>query len=272
MENSLIPSEQSIKLYRMLRAIQNSERGNEILKCYFAYHGDYVNCSKVRNEQLSDNELSCIRYGIYHHIKFAYWAKDNLPFDKEISIYVSVKLIMNNDLSYVDNDVHCIWYPEVSSEETCCQLIHIYPELMYQVARVCTIANYTKLFDKLDVLPDYALMESANKHKSNLIYYKLYNLCKIKGTWFVMNDSCGMIGKPVPINPIKDDTVYHRKDIRYMYKLFKNEIGVSNMDNVEINENDIGIKFQDGDPLNTLIPSVDYVEIKMSMIEQYLKS
>lgn len=264
-----IPSTESIDLYYMLKGTKEPEKGNEVLKCYFSYHGDYNNYSKVRDNCMSDIELSCVRHGIYHHLEFAYWCKDNLPLDNSIDVHISAKLIMNNDLSHVNDRVYCIWYPELPSEETCREIVRKHPQLLYQVARVCTIANYTMLFKQLTVLPDYSLIESAKRHKSDIIYYNLYDMCRKKGTWFVMNDGFGMVEKPRPVKLTNAIDVYHPEDIRIMYSASAEDVEVSD---VEINKEDIGLGFQDGDPLNTSLPSMDFVNKKLLLIEDYLKS
>jgi hypothetical protein len=95
----------------------------EVAKCYFAYIGKPYECS----ETLSNKEINCLIHGVYHHLSFAYWCKDNID-DLRIKEAVSAKLIMNDDLSFVVGKPYCIWYPETAKEDIYRKLYKIHPE------------------------------------------------------------------------------------------------------------------------------------------------
>ncbi|KAJ0163182.1 hypothetical protein CTA2_3383 [Colletotrichum tanaceti] len=56
---------------------------------------------------------------------------------------------------------HCIWYPDVATEDTYREVVRRYPEMRYQVSRACAVAGYKTLLDELDLLPDVSIAEEA---------------------------------------------------------------------------------------------------------------
>ncbi|TKW55886.1 hypothetical protein CTA1_11737 [Colletotrichum tanaceti] len=56
---------------------------------------------------------------------------------------------------------HCIWYPDVATEDTYREVVRRYPEMRYQVGRACAVAGYKTLLDELDLLPDVSIAEEA---------------------------------------------------------------------------------------------------------------
>lgn len=56
---------------------------------------------------------------------------------------------------------YCIWHPHVASQDNYRKLWQQYPDMSYQVARACAVANYVELYLEMDVLPDVSVAEEA---------------------------------------------------------------------------------------------------------------
>lgn len=74
---------------------------------------------------------------------------------------------MNNDLSRITPETsglpYCIWYPGIPKPATCRELVRRAPSMKPAVAMVCILADYSDVWDVLDVDPGTNLMENARE-------------------------------------------------------------------------------------------------------------
>ena len=75
------------------------------------------------------------------------------------------------DASIPETLPYCIWYPKLALESTYRELVKRYPTLKYQVARACAVANYSALYQELEILPEVAVAEEARA--SGSVIYKM---------------------------------------------------------------------------------------------------
>ena len=74
---------------------------------------------------------------------------------------------------------YCFWYPDIPKEETLRELLQQYPDMVYQVARVCAVAGYLDLYKDLDILPEVHIAEEAGYaaiQRNNKSCREIYNL------------------------------------------------------------------------------------------------
>ncbi|KAH8695444.1 hypothetical protein BGW36DRAFT_382705 [Talaromyces proteolyticus] len=117
----------------------------------------------------------CIICGIRYHEQFA----EN-PDLEQLSHYVPEVLRALNARAIMSNKIpsmpeardrpYCIWYPQVASQDTYRKLWQQYPDMSYQVARACAVANYVELYLEMDLLPDTSVAEEARASGSMEIY------------------------------------------------------------------------------------------------------
>lgn len=175
---------------------------DRFIRSWYAHHGDWQEYSKVYYHGSiydSPDEELCVAHGCYFYLNFAIWCKDNFKDStNRILKAISAKLIMNNDLSYVRDDVYCIWYPDQPSEETCIKLLKDYPHLKYQVARVCVEYSYNELFKTLDILPEEGLLSIVESKRNRELkrYIKSQKKQHKQKLWRVLNDTNGMLTEP----------------------------------------------------------------------------
>ncbi|KAJ5288016.1 hypothetical protein N7478_003702 [Penicillium angulare] len=117
-------------------------------------------------------EYNCILRGIYHSTAFARWwayqletnpgrailpgktlIEGNTRECKEIRTAINARMIMNNDISGIENDSDClpwlIWLPVKPSEATLLDLARKCPSMGHQIAITCVICDYKSIFRSL---------------------------------------------------------------------------------------------------------------------------
>lgn len=94
------------------------------------------------------------------------------------------------DMTTDDEFPYCIWHPDLPSKETLEALAARYPQMRYQVGRVCAIAGHTDLYRSLDILPEVAIAEEARESGSLEIYEQILG-APVK--WRVFDDHHGSL-------------------------------------------------------------------------------
>ncbi|KAJ5689264.1 hypothetical protein N7462_003656 [Penicillium macrosclerotiorum] len=135
-------------------------------------------------------EYNCILRGIYHSTTFARWwayqletnpgrailpgkllGQGNKQECREIRTAINARMIMNNDISGIDNDSDClpwvIWGPVKPSELTLADLVRKCPSMGHQVAITCIICDYESIFRSLK--PPYT--ESLDGYTDHTVSY-----------------------------------------------------------------------------------------------------
>ncbi|KAL2286449.1 hypothetical protein FJTKL_06820 [Diaporthe vaccinii] len=117
-------------------------------------YSDDICKAALRGEKLPATEPSrmahvtglCVLRGIRHHDGFA---AELLPgsaeHDPVFARTLHARAIMSNnipDIPAAEEFPHCIWYPDVASEDSYRQLARRYPQMRYQVGRACAVAGY----------------------------------------------------------------------------------------------------------------------------------
>jgi hypothetical protein len=106
---------------------------------------------------------------------------------------------MNDNLTYVHDNIYCIWYPELPSEKTCIELSSKYK---YLVGRVCAIAGYYNLYKELEILPEIHILEEAKLANSTAIVDLIKDEASRIGLWRCMDDNTREIVEPIRIDNI----------------------------------------------------------------------
>lgn len=68
--------------------------------------------------------------------------------DLRLTRPMNVQAIMNNRIPNMpesDEFPYCIWHPNIPSQDTCRALLQLYPQMKYQIRRICAVAGYTEL-------------------------------------------------------------------------------------------------------------------------------
>ncbi|KAJ5726217.1 uncharacterized protein N7483_007574 [Penicillium malachiteum] len=117
-------------------------------------------------------EYNCGLRGIYHSTTFVRWwayqletnperailpgkllGQDNERECREIRTAINARMIMNNDISGIDDDSDClpwvIWGPVKPSEKTLTDLVRKCPSMGHQIAITCIICDYESIFRSL---------------------------------------------------------------------------------------------------------------------------
>ncbi|KAF3034810.1 hypothetical protein E8E12_005706 [Didymella heteroderae] len=84
--------------------------------------------------------------------------------DPRFTRALNAQAIMNNRIPdmYEPNEFpYCIWHPKTPSQDTCRALLRRYPQMNYQIGRVCAVAGYTDLYQSLSLLPEVHIAEEA---------------------------------------------------------------------------------------------------------------
>jgi hypothetical protein len=152
--------------------------------------------SRVKGDVLIQDECYCLSHGIYKSMEFALWCKNNTDYER---ITISEKFIMNDNLTYVHDNIYCIWYPELPSEKTCIELSSKYK---YLVGRVCAIAGYYNLYKELEILPEIHILEEAKLANSTAIVDLIKDEASRIGLWRCMDDNTREIVEPIRIDNI----------------------------------------------------------------------
>jgi hypothetical protein len=117
----------------------------------------------------------CVIHGIRYHEQFATHPdlEQLKQFVPEISRALNARAIMSNKIPSMPearDRPYCIWHPEVASQDTYRKLWQQYPDMSYQIARACAVANYVELYLEMDLLPDVSVAEEARASGSMEIY------------------------------------------------------------------------------------------------------
>ncbi|KAJ4378726.1 hypothetical protein N0V86_005597 [Didymella sp. IMI 355093] len=95
--------------------------------------------------------------------------------DAQFTRALNAQAIMNNripDMHEPDEFPYCIWHPKIPTKDTCQELLHRYPQLNYQIGRVCAVAGYTDVYHSLALLPEVHIAEEA-RDANNLDIYNV---------------------------------------------------------------------------------------------------
>jgi hypothetical protein len=86
---------------------------------------------------------------------------------------LNAQAIMNDripDMLEHDELPYCIWHPSAPSQDTCRALLQRYPQIIYQIGRVCAVAGYTDLYHSLFLLPEAHIAEEARDNNNPDIF------------------------------------------------------------------------------------------------------
>lgn len=260
-------SEQSIHTCRMLLGHIPPERGNEILRLYFAFHGKVEQYEAVKLDTLTEKEILCLTHGVYFHIEFARWCKENM-LNKCVSLdrAISAKLIMNNDLSYVCNDVYCIWFPEVASEETYRTLYQMYPHLTCLIARACAVGNYLNLYKETGLFPEQHVLDEARalNHQDFVDY--IVSTCKDGIIYECMTDLGSKIVPMTSCNLKLSQKFPVGTNVIHLKEMYCSELEPwSHTGHITVS--DFRIKYQYIDPLGTGVIQDTVVQEKLLLVQ-----
>ncbi|KAJ5560126.1 hypothetical protein N7513_002525 [Penicillium frequentans] len=140
-------------------------------------------------------EYNCILRGIYHSTSFARWWAYQLETNpgrailpgkllgqgnerecREIRTAIHARMIMNNDISGIDNDSDClpwvIWGPVKPPKNTLIDLVRKCPSMGHQVAITCIICDYESIFRLLK--PPYTESLYVAARRSENPFYLQY--------------------------------------------------------------------------------------------------
>jgi hypothetical protein len=96
----------------------------------------------------------CVIRGIRYNDGFALGLRGVTP---RFTRALNAQAIMNNrvpDMQNSEDFPYCIWHPNTPDEDTCRALVQRYPQMAYQVGRVCAVAGYFDLYRDLHLLPE----------------------------------------------------------------------------------------------------------------------
>ncbi|KAJ5518668.1 hypothetical protein N7453_001090 [Penicillium expansum] len=134
-------------------------------------------------------EYDCVLRGIYHSTTFARWWAYQLETNpgrailpgkllgqgnerecREIRTAINARMIMNNDISGIDDDSDClpwvIWGPVKPSENTLTDLVRKCPSMGHQIAVTCITCDYESIFRSLKP-PLHQILEIMKEHDIN---------------------------------------------------------------------------------------------------------
>jgi hypothetical protein len=140
-------------------------------------------------------EYNCVLRGIYHSTTFARWwayqletnpgrailpgkllSQGNERECREIRTAINARMIMNNDISGIDDDSDClpwvIWGPVKPSENTLGDLVRKCPSMRHQTAITCIICDYESIFRCLK--PPYTKSLYVAARRSENPFYLQY--------------------------------------------------------------------------------------------------
>jgi hypothetical protein len=140
-------------------------------------------------------EYNCVLRGIYHSTTFARWwayqletnpgrailpgkllSQGNERECREIRTAINARMIMNNDISSIDDDSDClpwvIWWPVKPSANTLADLVRKCPSMGHQVAITCIMCDYGSIFRSLE--PPYTRSLYVAASRSENPFYLQY--------------------------------------------------------------------------------------------------
>ncbi|OKL59807.1 hypothetical protein UA08_04953 [Talaromyces atroroseus] len=117
----------------------------------------------------------CVIRGIRYYEQFAEHPdlEQLRQYVPEISRALNARAIMSNKIPSMPearDRPYCIWHPQVASQDTYRKLWQQYPDMSYQIARACAVANYVELYLEMNLLPDVSVAEEARASGSLEIY------------------------------------------------------------------------------------------------------
>ncbi|KAF7167830.1 hypothetical protein CNMCM6106_003246 [Aspergillus hiratsukae] len=117
----------------------------------------------------------CVIRGIRYHEEFAEHPdlEQLRRYVPEVSRALNARAIMSNKIPSMPearDRPYCIWHPQVALQDTYRKLWQQYPDMSYQIARACAVANYVELYLEMDLLPDVSIAEEARASGSMDIY------------------------------------------------------------------------------------------------------
>ncbi|KUL84312.1 hypothetical protein ZTR_07524 [Talaromyces verruculosus] len=117
----------------------------------------------------------CVIRGIRYHEEFAKHSdlEQLRQHVSEFSRAMNARAIMSNQIPSMPearDRPYCIWHPQVASQAIYRKLWQQYPEMAYQVARACAVANYVELYLEMNLLPDISIAEEARASGSTEIF------------------------------------------------------------------------------------------------------
>lgn len=117
----------------------------------------------------------CVIRGIRYHEQFAEYPdlEQLRQYVPEISRALNARAIMSNKIPLMPearDRPYCIWHPEVASQDTYRKLWQQYPDMSYEIARACAVANYVELYLEMNLLPDVSVAEESRASGSMKIY------------------------------------------------------------------------------------------------------
>ncbi|OQD85395.1 hypothetical protein PENANT_c010G02611 [Penicillium antarcticum] len=140
-------------------------------------------------------EYNCVLRGVYHSTTFARWwayqletnprrailpgkllSQGNERECREIRTAINARMIMNNDISGIDDDSDClpwvIWGPVKPSANTLADLVRKCPSMGHQVAITCIMCDYGSIFRSLK--PPYTRSLYVAARRSENPFYLQY--------------------------------------------------------------------------------------------------
>ncbi|KXN73997.1 hypothetical protein CONCODRAFT_3072 [Conidiobolus coronatus NRRL 28638] len=101
--------------------------------------------------------------GIYYNLDFAKSFLEVKKILNNVKVAINARFIINNNITipFPESLPYCICFPRVTCEYTYRELYRRYPELMYNIARACAIADYRQLCNELNILSETNLMTEA---------------------------------------------------------------------------------------------------------------
>ncbi|KAJ5709652.1 hypothetical protein N7493_009943 [Penicillium malachiteum] len=138
-------------------------------------------------------EYNCVLRGIYHSTTFARWwayqletnpgrailsgkllSQGNEQECREIRTAINARVVMNNDISGIDDDSDClpwvIWGPVKPFAITLGDLVRKCPSMGHQVAIACIICDYESIFQSLKPPPYTEPLYVAARRSENPFY------------------------------------------------------------------------------------------------------
>lgn len=261
--SSLFCSQESISIYLMLNGDKEPDPSIPLLKYYYAYMGNLDLYLKVYNkDNIDEKEMLCIAEGCHTDFEFAKWCYSNISSTyNTIHKAISECFIKNNDLSYVRDDIYCIWYPHSPSEETLRKLYQLKPLLKYLIARACVVGKYSSFYKELNVLPEIhiitEIIESGSTHFLTLSVNSRIHVCMDDIYNTLYEKPCTFLYYTEGTNILTNNERTRRKNYKYMF--------VKKC----INQNDIHIIYEE-DSRNPTI-DLSQLNMKMYLIRNYLQ-
>ena len=65
-----------------------------------------------------------------------------------------------------DEIPYWIWHPNTPSRDTCRALSQRYPQMKYQIGRICAVAGYTELYHSLGHRPEVHIAGEARDNNN----------------------------------------------------------------------------------------------------------